>query len=110
MDLKPVPMSRFNETLRQSQEYLTEYFRSSSVSTVASKAYATVRDILLRRLSHSPFISEYNWPLLPSWDMSIDLSDDEYFRRYYEIVTEFNGARDYYMSGSVDMEDVSLAF
>lgn len=87
-------MSVFNETLSAAvamQGHQQEIFRATSVPRVASGAYKSVKEILFRRVSYSPFITETYWPLHPSWNMDIDLSDDEYYDKFYEIITEFPG-------------------
>eukprot|EP01127_Copromyxa_protea_P014406 TRINITY_DN4004_c0_g1_i10.p1 TRINITY_DN4004_c0_g1~~TRINITY_DN4004_c0_g1_i10.p1 ORF type:complete len:1490 (-),score=239.07 TRINITY_DN4004_c0_g1_i10:1700-6169(-) len=87
LDLKPVPMTSYNESLSQALSFSQEYFSSSSTSVVSFRTYQQLGDLLHKRLSLSPYISESHWSLFDS--DTVDLNDSEYFQSFFEAITDF---------------------
>jgi len=90
LDLKPNPISFFNETLN-SYTYLTTYTVTDSNSDLVSlSSYYNSRDIIRRRLQASYWYKPGPWSLYPTSGLNpLDVSDDEYFAYYKSAATIF---------------------
>lgn len=91
LDLKPMPLSTFDEALAQAIQSFPQSISAYFTKFIAKNSYERVRDIIFRRLTANPFVEISSWPMLPSAWMSddFDIEDAEYFERFRVVLTDF---------------------
>eukprot|EP01127_Copromyxa_protea_P019958 TRINITY_DN6582_c0_g1_i1.p1 TRINITY_DN6582_c0_g1~~TRINITY_DN6582_c0_g1_i1.p1 ORF type:complete len:1992 (-),score=234.88 TRINITY_DN6582_c0_g1_i1:99-6074(-) len=90
LDLMPLPLTKFNETLARVNHVFSTPLSFDYTKFVAKDTYENTRSIVFRRLTANPFLSLHSWDLFPTLGLrsDFDMSDEEYFMGFSEYITE----------------------